>query len=46
MDNSYLKEFSAKVEKVNSKFVVLDKTAFFPKGGGVENDTGLMIRKS
>ncbi|MEM2139005.1 MAG: alanyl-tRNA editing protein [Candidatus Woesearchaeota archaeon] len=46
MDNSYLKEFSAKVEKVNSKYIVLDKTAFFPKGGGVENDTGLIIRKS
>jgi misacylated tRNA(Ala) deacylase len=46
MDDSYLKEFDAKVISANSKFIILDKTAFFPKGGGVEHDTGTMIRKS
>ena len=47
MDNSYLKEFEAAVESVkDGKFVVLDKTAFFPQGGGVECDHGAMIRKS
>lgn len=46
MDNSYLKEFDAIVEKSNGKFIILNKTAFFPKGGGVDNDTGLIIRKS
>ena len=30
----YLKEFEATVEKVNdNKFVVLDRTAFYPEGG-------------
>lgn len=47
MDDSYLKEFDATVKLVsNGKFIVLDKTAFFPKGGGVEWDTGIMTRKS
>ena len=41
MDDSYLKEWDAIVESVSQqKFVILDKTAFFPKGGGVEFDTG------
>jgi len=44
MDDSYLKEWDAKVESVSqNKFIVLDKTAFFPKGGGVEYDTGTII---
>ena len=47
MDNSYLKEFNAIVEEIdNGKFVILDKTAFFPKGGGVPNDIGKLIRIS
>jgi misacylated tRNA(Ala) deacylase len=41
MDDSYLKYWEAKVKSIsNNKFIVLDKTAFFPKGGGVEWDTG------
>ena len=41
MDDSYLKEWNAKVESVSKdKFIILDKTAFFPRGGGVEYDTG------
>lgn len=46
MDDSYLKEFDATVKSANGKFAVLDKTAFFPNGGGVEFDTGIMKRKS
>jgi len=46
MNDSYLKEFEAIVKSANGKFIVLNKTAFFPKGGGVEHDTGIMIRKS
>lgn len=43
MDDSYLKEWSAIVKSVsNEKFVILDKTAFFPKSGGVEWDTGFI----
>lgn len=46
MDDSYLKEFDAKVVSAQGKFIVLDKTAFYPKGGGVEWDTGIMKRVS
>ncbi len=43
LQDSYLKEFSAKVEKVSeNKFVVLDKTAFFAQGGGQPCDTGFL----
>ena len=47
--NQYLKEFSArvlKVEKVNDEYhVVLDKTAFFPGGGGQLCDLGYIDNK-
>ena len=47
MDDCYLKEFDAKVVSVSEgKFVVLDQTAFYPKGGGQQNDTGKLVRKS
>src|SRR3989338_3753844 len=44
MNDSYLKEFEATVETVkNGKFFVLDKTAFYPSGGGQPHDTGVFI---
>ncbi|MBI2653264.1 alanyl-tRNA editing protein [Candidatus Woesearchaeota archaeon] len=44
MNDSYLKEFDAKVASVkDDKFIVLDKTAFYPSGGGQPNDAGIMI---
>ena len=47
MDDSYLKQWDANVESVSQqKFIVLDKTAFFPKGGGVEYDTGKIITEN
>ncbi len=46
MDDSYLKSFDAVVTLVDEKFVFLDKTAFFPNGGGVECDHGTMKRIS
>jgi len=47
MDDSYLKEWEANVESVlQQKFIILDKTAFFPKGGGVEHDTGTITTEN
>ncbi len=44
MDDSYLKEFEAVVESIkDDKYIVLDKTAFYPSGGGQPNDTGIML---
>jgi len=44
MDDSYIKEFEAVVESVkDDKFVVLDKTAFYPTGGGQPHDTGVLL---
>lgn len=43
MNDSYIKEFEATVESVkDGKFVILDKTAFYPQGGGQPFDTGVM----
>lgn len=45
MDNCYLKEFEATVESVkDDKYVILDKTAFYPLGGGVAYDIGVLLR--
>ncbi|NTV23128.1 MAG: alanyl-tRNA editing protein [Nanoarchaeota archaeon] len=46
MKDSLVKEFPAQVASVNGKFIVLDRTSFFPKGGGVDNDTGDITRLS
>ncbi len=43
MDNCYLKHFDAEVKEVNEdKFIVLDRTAFYPSSGGQPHDTGFM----
>ena len=45
MEDSYLKEFKSKVKSVkDGKFVVLEETAFYPRGGGQPNDTGVLIK--
>ena len=39
-EDMYAKEFSAKVKFVEGNRVVLDQTAFYPRGGGLVGDTG------
>ncbi len=46
MDDSYLKEFEAEVVEVSGDKVVLDKTAFYPVGGGLPSDTGVLLKGS
>ncbi len=41
--DSYLKEFDARVVEATPKGVVLDRTAFYPGGGGQPHDTGLLL---
>ena len=46
LENSYLKEWDAEVINLlenNEKQIVLDKTAFYPLGGGQPNDEGRLI---
>jgi Ser-tRNA(Ala) deacylase AlaX len=40
IENSYIKDFDATVIKSGPRFVMLDRTAFYPEGGGQPTDTG------
>ncbi len=40
--NDKLYEFDAKVLKIIGNFVILDRTCFYPRGGGQEPDTGFI----
>jgi Ser-tRNA(Ala) deacylase AlaX len=40
MKDNYIKDFEAEVLKAGEDYLVLDKTAFYPQGGGQESDTG------
>lgn len=45
LEDCYIKEFDAVVESVkDDKFVVLDKTAFYPNSGGQPHDLGVLIK--
>ena len=42
-EDSYLKEFEASVTEVTARGAVLDKTAFYPGGGGQPSDSGTLV---
>jgi len=44
LNDSYLKEFEAKVESVGGNAVILDQTGFHPLTGGVGCDLGWLIK--
>lgn len=45
-DNRYVREFDSRIEKIidfDDKFyVILDRTSFFPEGGGQPGDAGTL----
>ena len=43
-DANYIKEFDAKVIKAEPEYVILDRTAFYPLGGGQPSDRGELVR--
>lgn len=44
LKDCYIREFEATVVSVkDEKFVVLDRTAFYPKSGGQPHDTGVLV---
>jgi misacylated tRNA(Ala) deacylase len=47
MNDSYLKKWVAKVVSVkDGKYIILDKTAFYPQGGGQPHDEGYIIKST
>ena len=42
LNDSYLKEFEAIVLEASENWIVLDRTAFYPGGGGQPSDTGII----
>ena len=45
-EDSYLKEFYAEITDIEEDFVILNKTAFAPTGGGLQCDTGKIIAEN
>ncbi len=42
--DSYLREFEAIIERVDGERIVLDQTAFNPRSGGLDHDTGVLLK--
>lgn len=42
IEANYINEFKAKVTKNKKNYICLDKTAFYPEGGGQPSDTGFI----
>ncbi len=43
LEDSYLKEFDARVVGSENGRVILDRTVFFPRSGGLEGDRGILF---
>jgi misacylated tRNA(Ala) deacylase len=43
IESNYIREFDAKVLERGFDYVVLDRTAFYPLGGGQPSDTGRLV---
>ena len=45
-DDAYLKTATARVVEVHDRGLELDRTIFYPLGGGQPGDTGALVRAS
>ena len=45
-DDAYLKTAKARVVAASEGFVELDRTIFYPLGGGQPGDTGFLVREN
>jgi misacylated tRNA(Ala) deacylase len=45
MRDNYLREFDATITKAEENFVVLNRTAFYPLGGGQSSDKGMLTHE-
>ncbi|NPA86562.1 MAG: alanyl-tRNA editing protein [Candidatus Diapherotrites archaeon] len=43
LEDPYLKEFEAEIEEVTDEGVILNRTAFYPRSGGLEGDRGILV---
>ncbi len=42
-EKPYAREFMANILGVKDKYIILDKTLFYPKAGGQDHDTGVLV---
>lgn len=45
-DDAYLREATAQVAAIDERGVTLDRTIFYPQGGGQVGDTGVLVREN